>query len=127
MHVGSLFTHGAKEVKELSECLLYNVQCELSNWVDVLDKLDDVLERCCNADSQWMLACDLPGHEADKHLLLTVLQFTALLVEQSFSRHLYSSMDHLTTLLSSSDMTVVLAVLDVLYMFRYALHCVRYH
>jgi len=94
-------------------------QCELSNWVDVLDKLDDVLERCCQADSQWMLACDMPGHEADKHLLLTVLQFTALLVEQSFSRHLYSSMDHLTTLLSSSDMTVVLAVLDVLYMFRY--------
>jgi len=97
-------------------------QCELSNWVDVLDKLDDVLERCCKADptSQWMLACDLPGSEADKHLLLTVLQFTALLVEQSFSRHLYSSMDHLTTLLSSGDMTVVLAVLDVLYMFRYA-------
>jgi len=99
-------------------------QCELSNWVDVLDKLDDVLERCCKSDtdSQWMLACDMSGHEADKHLLLTVLQFTALLVEQSFSRHLYSSMDHLTTLLSSSDMTVVLAVLDVLYMFRY-LHC----
>jgi len=98
----------------LNDC----TQCELSNWVDVLDKLDDVLERCCNADNQWMLACDLPGHESDKHLLMTVLQFTALLVEQSFSRHLYSSMDHLTTLLSSSDMTVVLAVLDVLYMFR---------
>jgi len=63
----------------------------------------------------------MDGHEADKHLLLTVLQFTALLVEQSFSRHLYSSMDHLTTLLSSNDMTVVLAVLDVLYMFRYVL------
>ena len=104
-------------------CGMVVAQCELSNWVDVLDKLDDVLERCCTADSQWMLACDMPGHEADKHLLLTVLQFTALLVEQSFSRHLYSSMDHLTTLLSSSDMTVVLAVLDVLYMFRYALYC----
>jgi len=103
---------------------MFVAQCELSNWVDVLDKLDDVLERCCKADgSQWMLACDLPGHESDKHLLLTVLQFTALLVEQSFSRHLYSSMDHLTTLLSSSDMTVVLAVLDVLYMFRYAPLC----
>lgn len=94
------------------------MQCELSNWVDVLDKLDDVLDRCCDSDSSWMLACDMPGHESYKHLLLTVLQFTALLVEQSFSRHLYSSMDHLTALLSSSDMTVVLAVLDVLYMFR---------
>jgi len=102
-------------------CRLIVAQCELSNWVDVLDKLDCVLERCCNADSPWMLACDMPGHESDKHLLLTVLQFTALLVEQSFSRQLYSSMDHLTTLLSSSDMTVVLAVLDVLYMFRYVM------
>lgn len=97
------------------------MQCELSNWVDVLDKLDDVLERCSQtqSDNQWLLACDLPGHESDKQLLLAVLQFTANLVEQSFTRHLYNSMDHLTALLSSSDMSVVLAVLDVLYMFRY--------
>ena len=32
-------------------------------------------------------------------------------------RHLYSSMEHLTTLLSSSDLDVVLAVLNLLYMF----------
>ena len=35
----------------------------------------------------------------------------------SFFRHLYSSMEHLTTLLSSSDLDVVLAVLNLLYMF----------
>ena len=34
-----------------------------------------------------------------------------------FCRHLYSSMEHLTTLLSSSDLDVVLAVLNLLYMF----------
>jgi len=80
-----------------------------------------VLERCSQtqSDNQWLMACDLPGHESDKKLLLAVLQFTANLVEQSFTRHLYNSMDHLTALLSSSDMAVVLAVLDVLYMFRY--------
>ena len=99
--------------------MLFLFQCELSNWADVLDKLDDVLERCCKTDgNEWALACDLSGHEKDKELLLAVLQFTALLVEQSFTRHLYSSMDHMTTLLSSSDMTVILAVIDVLYMFR---------
>lgn len=54
----------------------------------------------------------------DKELLLQVLQFTALLIEHSFTRHLYSSMEHLTTLLSSSDMTVVLGVLNLLYVFR---------
>ena len=95
-------------------------QCELSNWVDVLDKLDEVLERCSQMqpDNEWLMACDMPGRESDKTLLFACLQFTANLVEQSFTRHLYNSMDHLTSLLSSSDMSVVLAVLDVLYMFR---------
>ena len=54
----------------------------------------------------------------DKELLLQVLQFTALLIEHSFTRHLYNSMEHLTTLLASSDMTVVLGVLNLLYVFR---------
>lgn len=53
-----------------------------------------------------------------KQLLLEVVRFTALLIEHSFSRHLYSSMEHLTTLLSSCDMYVVLAVLNLLYVFR---------
>ena len=46
-----------------------------------------------------------------------ILHFTALLIEHSFTRHLYSSMEHLSTLLASSDMTVVLAVLNLLYVF----------
>ena len=53
-----------------------------------------------------------------KSLLLHVLHFTSLLIEHSFSRHLYNSMEHLTTLLTSCDMTVVLAVLNLLYVFR---------
>lgn len=53
----------------------------------------------------------------DKELLLWVLHFTTLLIEHSFSRHLYNSMEHLITLLSSCDMNVVLGVLNLLYMF----------
>lgn len=52
-----------------------------------------------------------------KELLLWVLHFTTLLIEHSFSRHLYNSMEHLVTLLSSCDMHVVLGVLNLLYMF----------
>lgn len=52
-----------------------------------------------------------------KELLLLVLQFTTMLIEHSFSRHLYNSMEHLVTLLSSCDMHVVLGVLNLLYMF----------
>lgn len=83
-----------------------------------MDKLDEVLERCCHSEVHWSLACNQPENEKDRQLLLVVLQFSALLIEHSFTRHLYNSMEHLTTLLSSSDMTVVLAVIDVLYVFR---------
>ena len=101
-------------------------QCELYHWADVLDLFDEVLSQAClnpapvsgATDVHWTLPCDLTGHETSKDLLLHVLQFTALLIEHSFTRHLYSSMEHLTTLLASSDMTVVLAVLNLLYVFR---------
>lgn len=46
-----------------------------------------------------------------------MLHFTTLLIEHSFSRHLYNSMEHLVSLLSSSDMQIVLGVLNLLYMF----------
>ncbi|KAK1346260.1 hypothetical protein QTO34_000114 [Cnephaeus nilssonii] len=42
----------------------------------------------------WMLVCDRPEKEQLKMLLLAVLNFTALLIEYSFSRHLYSSIEH---------------------------------
>lgn len=48
---------------------------------------------------------------------MAVIQFTALLIEHSFSRHLYNSIEHLITLLSSSDMTIVLAILNLLFVF----------
>lgn len=53
----------------------------------------------------------------DVRLLLLVLNFTTLLIEHSFSRHLYNSVEHLTQLLSSQNMDIVLAVLNLLYMF----------
>lgn len=52
-----------------------------------------------------------------KELLLWVLHFTTLLIEHSFSRHLYNSVEHLLTLMSSCDLHVVLGVLNLLYMF----------
>lgn len=68
----------------------------------------------CISTVVWLF-CDL-WFQA-KELLLWVLHFTTLLIEHSFSRHLYNSMEHLITLLSSCDMNVVLGVLNLLYMF----------
>lgn len=95
-------------------------KCELYHWVDILDTFDDILAKCCEKqnDNQWALPCDSPDMDPEiKELLMHILSFTALLIEHSFSRHLYSSMDHLITLLSSSDMQIVLSVLGLLFVF----------
>ncbi|KAG8199864.1 hypothetical protein JTE90_015857 [Oedothorax gibbosus] len=108
-------------LEELSSIKTWNCgKCELYHWIDVLDVFDHILEISCERKTQdnnhWCLPCD-EGNDKPKQLLLCVLQFTALLIEHSFSRHFYNSMEHLTLLLSSSDMNVVLAVLNLLYVF----------
>lgn len=89
------------------------------HWIDVLDYFDSIMERCVHKDKdgQWTLPCDLNENEKDKDLLINIILFTSLLIEHSFSKHVYSSMEHLTTLLASSDMQIVLAVLNLLYVF----------
>ncbi|KAK8729486.1 hypothetical protein OTU49_008496 [Cherax quadricarinatus] len=93
-------------------------KCELYHWIDVLDRFDTILEEAADKDEdKWVLPCDLPENCHVQELVVWVLHFTTLLVEHSFSRHLYSSVEHLITLLSSTSMTIVLAVLNLLYMF----------
>ena len=95
-------------------------KCELYHWIDILDLCDEILENATYREpGSWVLSCDQPGDEAKKckELVLWTLNFTTLLIEHSFSRHLYSSMEHLSLLLSSFDLEVVLAVLNLLYMF----------
>ncbi|KAJ1530610.1 hypothetical protein ONE63_005490 [Megalurothrips usitatus] len=94
-------------------------KCELYHWIDILDICDGILEEAAMraGENTWTLACDLPHKSELKELLLWVLNFTTLLIEHSFSRHLYNSMERLVALLSSCDMHVVLGVLNLLYMF----------
>lgn len=94
-------------------------KCELYHWIDVLDIFDSILEECCCKESpdQWTLPVDLPQNAKKRELLLAIISFTALLIEHSFSRHLYNSIEHLITLLSSTDMQIVLAILNLLFVF----------
>lgn len=91
---------------------------ELYHWIDVLDIFDAILEEACFVvDGEWSMACDMYFGDEQIRLLLAVLHFTTLLIEHSFSRHLYNSVEHLTALLSSNNMEIVLGVLNLLYMF----------
>ncbi|XP_050313082.1 E3 ubiquitin-protein ligase HUWE1 isoform X3 [Anthonomus grandis grandis] len=93
-------------------------KCELLHWAQVLDIFDRILgsaaEKC--EDCPWALKCDSYSGK-DKMLLICILRFTSLLIEHSFSRHLYNSMEHLLVLLMANEMNVVLEVLNLLYMF----------
>ncbi len=108
-------------LNEICNIKSWNIgKCELYHWADVLDRFNSILEAACARvpdQSSWQLACDLPENAKLKMLLLAVLQFTALLIEHSYSRHLYNSIEHLTTLLISIDFHVILSVLNLLYVF----------
>uniref|UniRef100_H2YZN3 Uncharacterized protein n=1 Tax=Ciona savignyi TaxID=51511 RepID=H2YZN3_CIOSA len=91
-------------------------KCELYHWVDVLDRFDGILSAAAyTGESEWLLAVN--KDERLQELALSVLHFTSLLIEYSFSRHLYSSVEHLISLLSSSNLELILSVLNLLYVF----------
>jgi E3 ubiquitin-protein ligase HUWE1 len=100
-------------------------KCELYHWVDVLDRFDKILSEACrdgaspaNSDpTQCVFMCPRLQDDQFKRKVVAVLYFTALLVEHSYTRNIYNSTEHLCTLLASSDMDVVLAVLNLLYVF----------
>ncbi|RZF32790.1 hypothetical protein LSTR_LSTR011436 [Laodelphax striatellus] len=99
-------------------------KCELYHWVRVLDYFDAILESAATREGpavkgsqSWHLKLDDPENDELKELVIWVLHFTTLLIEHSFSRHMYNSVEHLLVLLSSCNLEVVLAVLNLLYMF----------
>ncbi|XP_055907075.1 E3 ubiquitin-protein ligase HUWE1 [Eupeodes corollae] len=94
-------------------------KCELYHWIELLDRFDDILAEAAkeNPENEFALYCDTNYTPSDVRLLLYVINFTTLLIEHSFSRHLYNSIEHLTQLLSSTNMDIVMCVLNLLYMF----------
>jgi hypothetical protein len=58
--------------------LVISFQCELFHWADVLDIFDEVLDKACKreADTKWILMCDLEGNEqVRQHSLFSTFCF----------------------------------------------------
>ncbi|CAO1370647.1 unnamed protein product [Diamesa hyperborea] len=106
-------------IEELSQIEAWTFgKCELYHWIDILDIFDEILEDATRyEDNQIYIHCDAPSFDKGRKLLLLVLNFTTLLIEHSFSRHLYNSVEYLTQLLLSTDLEIILGVLNLLYMF----------
>ncbi|XP_021962373.1 E3 ubiquitin-protein ligase HUWE1 isoform X3 [Folsomia candida] len=95
-------------------------KCELYHFIDVLDLFDSILQKATVRNgTSWAMACDL--HDASGPVLQECVKkiciFTSILIEHSFSRTVYNSMEHLAALLNSINLSVVLEVLHLLYMF----------
>lgn len=82
-----------------------------------MDRFDSILERACSTtpNAKWQYLVDYSAEL--KELVLGILNFTALLIEYSCSRHIYGSIDHIITLLCVADLDVTLSVLNLLYVF----------
>jgi E3 ubiquitin-protein ligase HUWE1 len=94
-------------------------KCELYHWIDVLDRFDSILSKVTHysSTSTCLYMCPAIREPKTKALILAVLDFTCLLIEHSYARHIYNSTEHLCVLLATPDLDIVLAVLNLLYIF----------
>jgi len=101
-------------------------KCELYHWIDVLDRFDAILASVSVKveNKKWVFAYDcleetLGQEQADKkkELIFHMLKFTSLLIEHSYARHLYNSIEHLINLLDCCDGSVIVSVLNLIYVF----------
>ncbi|KAK2463266.1 hypothetical protein APHAL10511_004921 [Amanita phalloides] len=86
---------------------------DLNAWVKVLNKFDALLEEIIRKYDVDKLQLNAFSHET-KMLLCEILRFERLLLENSTNRKTYSSYDRLNSLLSTSDVDVLVLSLNLL-------------
>ncbi|KAL3125374.1 hypothetical protein niasHT_002102 [Heterodera trifolii] len=85
---------------------------EMGRWAEVLNDCDSVLEAALEEDQNGTFAVD--RDESLEAPVLSVLRFTSLLFENTFSRSIYASMERLIKLLDCRKMWVLVQVLRLL-------------
>lgn len=89
---------------------------DLHFWVPVLNRFDLIFEETCrDYDIQNIQINDFTPLR--KRLIVSILRFSRLLIENSTSRKIYNSFEHLNTLLFSRDVDVLEATLRLLLRF----------
>ncbi|KAI6651638.1 E3 ubiquitin-protein ligase HUWE1-like [Oopsacas minuta] len=115
---------------ELKNTITWNFgKSELYHWIDVLNRFDQILSECTQLPPEnplyepenIYLVPDIADPQK-RELVLQILSFTALLIENANARHTYYSMEHLIALLTSNDLDVVLASLNVIFVFSKRCH-----
>lgn len=84
----------------------------MGRWVEVLNDCDAILEKALEEDQQGTFLVD--RDESFEAPVLSVLRFTSLLFENTFSRSIYASMEWLLKLLDCRKMWVLVQALRLL-------------
>ncbi|KAI8914398.1 hypothetical protein EDD86DRAFT_199252 [Gorgonomyces haynaldii] len=75
------------------------------HWIPILNKIDGILEQ---------LSSNATITNEEKHLLITILEFTRILWDNTTNRTIYSSYDHMAKLLGFYDLDIVYLTLKFL-------------
>ncbi|KIM40119.1 hypothetical protein M413DRAFT_446273 [Hebeloma cylindrosporum] len=86
---------------------------DLNAWVRVLNKFDDIMDGIVREYNVEKLQL-IPFSAETKELLSEILRFERLLLENSTNRKTFSSYDRLNSLLSTSDLDILILALNLL-------------
>ncbi|CAG8441327.1 3125_t:CDS:10 [Ambispora gerdemannii] len=83
---------------------------DLFHWIGVLNRFDTILENICQKYKLKKLQSS-PFTTVEQSIILAILKFSRLLLENCTNRNLYSSYEHLNDLLNTADIDVLETVL----------------
>ena len=89
-------------------------RADLHHWIQVLDKFDGILGHYIK---EYGLARTqvVPFKPEDKDLILEILRLEKLVMENSTSRKIFASYDHLFDMMNTSDLDILEAVLALVH------------
>ncbi|CAG8789185.1 9272_t:CDS:2, partial [Acaulospora morrowiae] len=79
---------------------------DLFHWIGVLNRFDTILENICQMYKLKKLQTS-NFSEGTRTVLVAILKFSRVLLENCTNRNLYSSYEHLNDLLYTSDLGVL--------------------
>lgn len=106
--------------KLLSKCIITFPTIKLINYRILLDIFDRNFAAAIrlrhDTNIKWpILMCDEPTYNAEREILITSLNTTTLIIQNTTDHHIYNSLNELAILLMSNNPSILNAVTQLLY------------
>ncbi|MFH4980661.1 hypothetical protein AB6A40_007370 [Gnathostoma spinigerum] len=102
-------------ISKILERSPYLGKSEMVRWAEILNRCDEILATAVSyaQSSSSVMLVDVNADLASQ--VLKIIAFTTLLFESTYSRSIYSSVDHIMQLLDVSNMEVVVKTLNLIH------------